>query len=227
MSPRVLLVEDDALIASTLARHLGESCELVMVPSRARAMGVLRDRRRLHGVIADISLGALDDRGGLVVLERARELHPDAVLVAWTGLDDDPLVRADIATRGARCIPKGHSAVEALRVAVDDMQRLSWRDHEHVAGRQPGLSPDELANATRLIRRLVVEDAAARGLKGRQIEAVVCCALGLSREEAAEAMAIAGNTYDNLIKAARAAYGVTSSAALLGHFIKVVAARGG
>lgn len=227
MSPLVLLVEDDALLASTLGRQLGESCQLVMVPNRVRGLTVLRERRRVHGVIADVSLGPADPRGGLVVLEMARELHRNAVLVAWTGLDDDPLLRADIAIRGARCVPKGHSALEALRVAISDMQYVSRNDLEGLSSSSPtNLTPGDLAQATRRIRRLVIEDASGRGLKARQVEAVVYCALGLSREQAASAMAIAENTYDNLIKVARVAYGVGSNAALLGHFMRLVAARG-
>ena len=82
MSKRILVVEDDASVRSTVTTFLElEGYYVEAVASTREAMLKLRDDS-YPLVLSDIYI---DERTGLDVLERAREQHPDCKVILMTG----------------------------------------------------------------------------------------------------------------------------------------------
>jgi CheY-like chemotaxis protein len=219
MTVRLLVVDDAAETLRWVERMLRGRADLVLVPSRSRALNALERHSRFHGVLSDIDLGAEGRWAGLDVLRVARSRHPDAKLVGWTGHEPDAPLLSGLAALSAVCIIKGLDDEVALGAAVEDMERQRGNLPSSIA--PPGPEPGEdlgmlpLPAAHSRMRRYVSDLAREHALTPAQTSALELCLLGYSREEAAEWMSVAVPTYDKHMIAVREVFGVRSNRALL------------
>lgn len=93
--PRVLLVEDDSLLARSLERTLSEHMEVRAASSAEQALVALREED-FDLILTDLQLGGRD---GLWLLGEARRIRPAAkrVLMSASDVDADALTAAGFA----------------------------------------------------------------------------------------------------------------------------------
>jgi two-component system OmpR family response regulator len=116
--PRVLLVEDHALIRSRAAAILSPSCDVVGIVENGEA--ALRDITILAPdvVVLDISL---PDMNGLEIAARLRRAGNHVPVVFLSAYSDDETKRAALAAGGDRYVVKSdlsNIAIEVLDLAA-------------------------------------------------------------------------------------------------------------
>ncbi len=106
---RVLLVEDDPLVAAATARMLGRRHDVLVARSVSRGLAELA-ARTFDAVVSDFELG---DGTGDQILARAAELQPAARRVLYTGAADHARARPF-----AHCVRQKPASLDELDGAV-------------------------------------------------------------------------------------------------------------
>lgn len=176
MPGQVLIVEDDELIGSSLARALAAGDYDVELVATLTAAGRAVARRRPDLVLCDLGL---PDGDGLVLVERLRLEHPEVPVLVLTARDDEADVVAGLSSGAVDYVTKPFRLAELLaRVAAQLRQRAAAdaRDRDHlvvgdleirvdarrvlVGGAEVALRPKEFdllarlgADAGRVVRR--------------------------------------------------------------------------
>ena len=92
MTQRILFVDDDTALLSTVQRTLGLDYELVTAASGAEALEQLNSAGPFAVVMTDMRMPQMD---GIELIERARETAPEAIYLMLTGNQDtDTALRA-------------------------------------------------------------------------------------------------------------------------------------
>lgn len=114
MSPKLLIVEDDADMRRALRAALGRSCAIIEAESGAEALRLVEDERP-QLMLLDI---ALPDLSGLDVLAEALKRLPALTVVMLTG-DDDVETAALALDGGARAYVTKPFDPEYLRGEIE------------------------------------------------------------------------------------------------------------
>ncbi len=143
--PEVLLVEDDVVLARAMRWAALAQCEVTAVVSAREARECLD--RRWDALIFDINL---PDGCGLAMMQRARELHPDAVALIISGAGREEQIERT-RSMGATYLEKPFKPVEVLRLLAACLPRARVSGRPEAAGetttdvpaqRLPDLSPN-------------------------------------------------------------------------------------
>ena len=94
---RILLVEDDALLADGLARALGQSGYLVDIASDGKTADSWIESEQFDLAILDLSLPGM---GGIELTRRILQRQPEACILAFS-MHRDPLYAAQAVRAGA------------------------------------------------------------------------------------------------------------------------------
>jgi EAL domain-containing protein (putative c-di-GMP-specific phosphodiesterase class I) len=105
LQPRVLVVEDDDLVAEAIGVALAASGHDVTLCSDAVCAAVLLEENHFDSVVADMHLRGSFTFDGLHVAARCRAVNPDASVVMVTGFASDDAVQAARA-HGAQVLAK-------------------------------------------------------------------------------------------------------------------------
>jgi two-component system, OmpR family, response regulator len=145
---RILLVEDDALLADGLARALGQAGYLIDVASDGRTADAWLENETYDLAILDLGLPGLDGADVLRRLRARRQLVPVLILSAREALEervrvldlgaDDYLVKpvalAELEARVRALIRRGQGAPEPTiqlgRLTLDTVGKRAWLDGE-------------------------------------------------------------------------------------------------
>lgn len=103
--PRVLIVEDDELVAEAMAIALASQGRDVTLCSDAVGAAVLLDERHFDLVVADMHLRGSFTFDGLNVAARSKAVNPDAEVVMVTGFASHDAIRA-ARSHGAHVLAK-------------------------------------------------------------------------------------------------------------------------
>jgi CheY-like chemotaxis protein len=114
--PRVLVVDDDALVGKSIGRLLQHEFEVVFTQSAAGALGRIGSARGFAAVVCDFRMPGMD---GIKFHEELARLDPSLAsrivfLTGWTG---EPAFEAFLQRTRCPCLPKPFQP-EALRLAV-------------------------------------------------------------------------------------------------------------
>lgn len=145
---RILLVEDDALLADGLARALGQAGYLIDVASDGRTADAWLENEIYDLAILDLGLPGLDGADVLRRLRARRQLVPVLILSAREALEervrvldfgaDDYLVKpvalAELEARVRALIRRGQGVPEPTirlgRLTLDTVGKRAWLDGE-------------------------------------------------------------------------------------------------
>ncbi|WP_153147875.1 response regulator [Dechloromonas sp. H13] len=145
---RILLVEDDALLADGLARALGQSGYVVEVAGDGRTADRWIESGTVDLAILDLGLPGLDGSEVLQRLRARRQMVPVLILSAREALEervrlldlgaDDYLVKpvalAELEARVRALIRRGQATPEPVirlgRLALDTVGKRAWLDGE-------------------------------------------------------------------------------------------------
>ncbi|MBI2308718.1 MAG: sigma-54-dependent Fis family transcriptional regulator [Rhodocyclales bacterium] len=119
--PLLLIVDDDPLIADTLAIALKDAFEIITSPSRPQATALVRQLRRLPAVaLVDLGLPPLPHRPdeGFALITELLALAPEIRIVVLSGQNDDTNAR-HARTLGAADFVGKPCHPNALRQALD------------------------------------------------------------------------------------------------------------
>ena len=143
---RILLVEDDALLADGLARALGQSGYLVDVASDGKTADVWLENENYDLAILDLGLPGLDGADVLqrlrarrqrvpVLILSAREALEERVRVLDLGADDylvKPVALVELEARVRALIRRGQGApdpaIQLGRLTLDTIGKRVWLD---------------------------------------------------------------------------------------------------
>ncbi len=143
---RILLVEDDALLADGLARALGQSGYLVDVASDGKTADVWLENETYDLAILDLGLPGLDGADVLqrlrarrqrvpVLILSAREALEERVRVLDLGADDylvKPVALVELEARVRALIRRGQGApdpaIQLGRLTLDTIGKRVWLD---------------------------------------------------------------------------------------------------
>ena len=117
--PRVLVVDDHALVRSRVTEILSQACDIVGVAEDGQT--ALRDIGVLHPdvIVLDVSL---PDMSGMDVVARLRRAGNTAWVVFVSAYEDDGVRRVALAAGGDRYIVKSHLSeilAEVLGLAAE------------------------------------------------------------------------------------------------------------
>jgi CheY-like chemotaxis protein len=114
-SPRILVVDDEAVHRDTLAALLGAEGMHVTCCERARgALQLLQNGEPFDLIISDVVMPGMD---GIEFADKARELRPDARVILVTGHDS---AMDHVIAGGSIALLKPYTA-DALKRVLDDM----------------------------------------------------------------------------------------------------------
>lgn len=114
--PRILVVEDEALVAWELSQRLSEwGYDVCGVSARLADALVKADRHRPHLALVDVNLQGGDD--GVAAARMLRDSYGTQVLFV-TGMDDPDTRRRIAAVKPSGCVLKPYSPKD-LRSAIE------------------------------------------------------------------------------------------------------------
>lgn len=122
---RVLLAEDNALVAAGIREVLEQSFEVVGVVGSGEELETAFETLTPEVVVTDI---AMPGEGGLVAVRRIRQRHPDSRIVFLTVTDASPVIRVGFAAGAQGFVVKEDAAAElvpAVTAALDGTQYVS------------------------------------------------------------------------------------------------------
>jgi DNA-binding NarL/FixJ family response regulator len=122
---RVLLADDNALIAAQIRRLLEPSFDVVGIVGSGEELEEAFERLAPEVVIADI---AMPGEGGLVAVRRIRERHPQTTVVLLTVTDAPPIIRQAFLMGAQGFVVKEDAAdelVPAVEKALEGEQYVS------------------------------------------------------------------------------------------------------
>ena len=123
--PRVLVVDDHALVRSRVTGILSQTCDIVGVaedgPTALRDIGVLDP----DVVVLDVSL---PDMSGLEVVARLRRAGNTAWVVVLSAYDDDGVRQAAQAAGGDRYIVKSQLSEHLAEVVLGLVAERRWQN---------------------------------------------------------------------------------------------------
>ena len=127
---RVLLADDNALVAAEIRELLEESFDVVAVVESGEALEEACESLTPEVVVTDI---AMPGEGGLAAIGHILRRRPDTRIVLISVIDASSMIRLGFAT-GARGYVVKEDAAEELVPAVEAV--LERRDYVSVAGRR-------------------------------------------------------------------------------------------
>jgi DNA-binding NarL/FixJ family response regulator len=196
--PRVLLADDHALVADSVARLLDSVADVVGVAYDGNLLLRLAREQSPDIVVSDLSMPIV---GGLEAMRLLRAERPSCRFIAMT-VHDDPDLVAKVLTLGARGFVLKHAAgdelIEAVRVVAAGGTYVSPR----IAGSTLRAMTERQVSP---IDRLSV----------RQAEVVRLLADGHRMKEVASILGISVRTVEHHKYEAMAILGVASSAELI------------
>lgn len=130
---RILLVDDEEVIVFAVGECLRARGYVVDEACSRREAEALIEAQRYAVVVSDLRLTSHDDRDGLAVLSRAREISPQTRLVLLTAYGD-PAIRAEARRRGADCVLDKPLPVAELEAAVGRLLAAAQDDQEQEPG---------------------------------------------------------------------------------------------
>lgn len=200
----MLIVEDDGAFAQRVVRpHFARHWNVALAHNVPQALSALDAATALELVLVDLDIpgssgfDADPPGGGFPVIERAAELHPDALVVALTAHVTPRLVN-EAQRRGAEYMVK-HDV-------DDNLRELALR----LRSRQPGAS----TSASQFVDEL----SRAHGLTARQSEVVALALRGLRQRDMAEHLEISPNTLKSHVDTILERCGVRSLSELTREF---------
>jgi CheY-like chemotaxis protein len=118
--PRVLVVDDDAVIGAVLGRIL-DAFEVTFAQSAPGALGRVLGGATFRAVVCDVVMPGMS---GFQFHEELGRIAPDLAkrVVFLTGFATAPEVEAFVRSKGVPCLPKPFEP-QALRAAVAEMAR--------------------------------------------------------------------------------------------------------
>lgn len=122
---RVLLADDNALVAAQLRELLEPAFDVVAVVTSGEALEAAFERLAPEVIIADI---AMPGEGGLAAVRHIRARHPGARIVLLSVLDTPPMIRLGLAAGVEGYVVKGDAGdelVPAVAAALAGRQYLS------------------------------------------------------------------------------------------------------
>jgi two-component system, NarL family, response regulator NreC len=150
--PRVLLVDDHAIVRAGVARLLGDSGEFDVVGECADAREAVRQTRRLSPdvVVLDVNLGVTS---GLDVIAELREIGPRVVMLS---MEDDIAAARRAFERGAQGYVLKDAAADDLADAIRAVLADKMYIHQALAARLVLSEPeDDLSDRERDVLRLI------------------------------------------------------------------------
>ena len=120
-SETILLIEDQRQVREVCAQLLREAGYTVLVAENgAEALHLCAKRRkRIDLILTDVVMPVMD---GPELVERSRQLHPEARVLYMSGYTEDPTLRKRIADPKASLLPKPFQRIQLLervRTALD------------------------------------------------------------------------------------------------------------
>jgi CheY-like chemotaxis protein len=127
---RVLVIDDDAMVANSIARSLSGVHMVTVVNSAADGLALLASGRRFDVILCDVMMPGMS---GMDLFERLREVAPSEVdrLVFVTGCALVPEVRAFLDRVSNTCLEKPFD-IAALQAFVERRVRREF-DEQHDA----------------------------------------------------------------------------------------------
>jgi two-component system response regulator NreC len=150
--PRVLLVDDHAIVRAGVARLLSDSGEFEVVGECADAREAVRTTRRLNPdvVVLDVNLGTTS---GLDVIAELREIGPRVVMLS---MEDDIAAARRAFERGAQGYVLKDAAADDLADAIRAVLADKMYIHQALAARLVLSEPeDDLSERERGVLRLI------------------------------------------------------------------------
>jgi two-component system response regulator NreC len=150
--PRVLLVDDHAIVRAGVARLLSDGGEFEVVGECADAREAVRQTRRLGPdvVVLDVNLGTTS---GLDVIAELREIGPRVVMLS---MEDDIAAARRAFERGAQGYVLKDAAADDLADAIRAVLADKMYIHQTLAARLVLSEPeDDLSDRERDVLRLI------------------------------------------------------------------------
>jgi DNA-binding NarL/FixJ family response regulator len=122
---RVLLADDNALVADEIRRLLELSFDVVRVVSSGEELESAFEALAPEVVVTDI---AMPGEGGLLAVQRIRERHPDTRIVLLTVIDASQMLRLGLSMGVQGVVVKEDAAgelVPAVEKALEGQRYLS------------------------------------------------------------------------------------------------------
>jgi len=118
-TPRILVLEDDALVRGLIVRNLQsqnyEVAETTDGNDTVRAyQQAMQEGRPFSLVVLDLSIP--NGMGGLRTMEKLRAMDPNILAIVSSGYSDDPVMAQPAAYGFAAVLPKPYEPVELLRM---------------------------------------------------------------------------------------------------------------
>lgn len=195
---RALVVEDDPVIARSLAKTLGRHFADVVVEQAASVAQVATALARCQPDLVLLDLG-LPDGTGFDVIERLDRLSPRPIIVVVTVFDDDEHLFAALQRGIDGYVLKEDSGAEFARILG-----------EIIAGRPP-LSPSV---ARRILDQFRRPEPDGEKLTARERDVAELIAGGNTVAAAAQALRISANTVQHHVKNLYQKLGVNSRSQL-------------
>ena len=123
--PRILLAEDNPLMADQIRELLEPSFEIVGVVASGEELESAYESLVPEAVVTDI---AMPGEGGLVAARKILERHPGVPVVMLTVIDALLMIRLSLSSGVRGYVVKedaGEELVPALRAAMDQRQYIS------------------------------------------------------------------------------------------------------
>lgn len=188
MSPRVLVVDDQALFRQGLCSLLAGDGTLQVVGQASNGLECLRQVAALRPdvVLLDLRMPELD---GVQTIRRLREVGSDVRIVVLTTFDDDQLVFEALREGALAFLLKDASAEEiadAIREAAEGRGRLA-----------SAVTHKVVSEFARMARRLGDAPTDTAGLSRRELDVLKLLARGATNKEISSALRIAEGTVKN------------------------------
>lgn len=88
---RILVIDDDKLVRSTIQRQLQNRHSMVTAQSAQEAHGIL-EKYAVDLVFLDLQLDESEDPAGVALLKEIKASNPNVIAIVMTGLDDSKLI---------------------------------------------------------------------------------------------------------------------------------------
>ena len=123
--PRVLLAEDNALVAAQIKALLESAFDVVGVVGSGEELVLDFERLSPEAIVTDI---VMPGGGGLAAVRKIRAAHPGAAVVLLTVLDEPVMIRHGLATGALGYVVKedaGDELLPAVRAALEGREFIS------------------------------------------------------------------------------------------------------
>ena len=123
--PRVLLAEDNALVATQIKALLETAYDVVGVVGSGEELVLEFERLSPEAIVTDI---VMPGGGGLAAVRKIRAAHPGAAVVLLTVLDEPVMIRHGLSTGALGYVVKedaGDELLPAVQAALEGREFIS------------------------------------------------------------------------------------------------------